>query len=439
VAEALQAEEQLAALASHLAARRDAILEAWRKAVEGDPELATASVLSRAQFNDHIPEVLDALGQTIAAGGRAKPVKEYRENAAGHGMHRWQQGYDQRDVMREWRHLHLCLVDELENYSLSHPMAEAGIMPKARRALALLCSDGVCESAAQYAHLQRIEAAGRIRDLERALADVRDLERQRGEFWREATHDLRGSVGVVNGATAALNQSDVPEAKRERFLRMLQTSVGSLHALLSDLMSLARLEAGQERRRLERFDVAAVIGQLCANLQPLADERGLFLETEGPTTLTVEGDTVKIQRILQNLLLNALDYTNQGGVRVTWAERDAGGVEHWMLCVHDTGPGLQAGSVTPLAHALKRATDESQEMEEPAEASSTESSNQTMAPPASASLSVHPLAQRPRGEGIGLSIVKRLCELLDASLELETTAGQGTTFRVIFPRQYSTI
>jgi hypothetical protein len=96
---------------------------------------------------------------------------------------------------------------------------------------------------------------------------------------------------------------------------------------------------------------------------------------------------------------------------------------------------LQPGSASPLANALKAATDEAQAVGEKAGAAGEPSAEAEPAPllrSQSAPLTSH----EPAGEGIGLAIVKRLCELLDASLELHTERGKGTTFRVIFPRRY---
>ena len=104
--------------------------------------------------------------------------------------------------------------------------------------------------------------------------------------------------------------------------------------------------------------------------------------------------------------------------------------------MQDTGPGFQNGNVTPLARALKQATEGAHEVEEKAEEAG-ESVEHAEPAPMLASQSSQKAAQHFAGEGIGLSIVKRLCELLDASLELETASGEGTTFRVMFPRHYS--
>jgi signal transduction histidine kinase len=218
---------------------------------------------------------------------------------------------------------------------------------------------------------------------------------------------------------------------RDRFIGVLEKSVTSLIVLLNDLLDLSRLEAGRDERRVTTFDVTEVLTELCASMEPLATDRGLFLESHGPDALQVEGDAVKTRRIAQNLLLNAIKYTERGGVKVTWEDA---GPDRWALCVQDTGPGFEHADVPPLAVALKEATEEARDVEGNAEPSD-EISVQAEPAPTLPSQSSHRNAAP--GEGIGLSIVKRLCELLDATLELETSSGKGTTFRVVFPRRYS--
>jgi len=135
----------------------------------------------------------------------------------------------------------------------------------------------------------------------------------------------------------------------------------------------------------------------------------------------------QVQRIAQNLLLNALKYTHAGSVTIGWGDSRNNDAKRWMLWVNDTGPGFQAGSGAPLAEALKDATTESKQIDERASRSKPDSKCHLP--------DRRPVHQEP-GEGIGLSIVKRLCELLDASIELESKPGMGATFRVIFPRHY---
>ena len=427
--------EQLTKLALHLSSRRDAILQSWRQAVEADPRLAAASNLSRSQFNDHIPEVLDAFERDLSAqepGDKAAASVDQRESAAEHGTHRWQQGYNQREVMCEWSHLQLCLLVELESYAGAHTELAFAVMPVARRALTKLCGEGVIESATRYARLQQVEASGQLRDLEQALAQLNELEQQRALLWREAAHDLRGNLGVVQTAAFGLNKDNVSDAVRDKFLVGLQKGVKSLHALLIELTDLARLEAGLERPNMSSFAVATVVRDLCDNYREIATERGLFLTADGPADLMVSGDPIKVVRIAQNLLINALMYTERGGVAVTWSFENDPAIARWALCIQDTGPGFETSQVNPIAREIQHATEEAQEVEE-----KNGSVSETGDPaPTLNSLSSHQLTRRPRREGIGLTIVKRLCELLDASIELQTSPGEGTTFRISFPINY---
>lgn len=144
-----------------------------------------------------------------------------------------------------------------------------------------------------------------------------------------------------------LNDDRVPESERIEFRMMLQQGVSSLQALLEDLIVLSRLEAGHDQRNIAQFDAGTMLEELCAAMKPMATERNLFLESEGPSLFIVQGDAVKTQRIAQNLLLNAIKYTEQGRVKVGWGEVAPHAYERWMLYVQDTGPGFEDGSVTP--------------------------------------------------------------------------------------------
>ena len=438
--QAKELNDQLVALASHLNQRRDSILATWRNEVKRDRRLTNTSALSSAQFYDHIPAILDAFERNLSARETADlldATEDQKEIAAEHGLHRWHHGYNQQEVMREWGHLHLCLVGELESYDAAHLELPRDVMAFARLTLARLCSDGVNESASRYARMQQVDAASRVRDLELALAQLRELDRQRADTWREAAHDLRGKLGVVKSVTEVLNDDRVPESERGEFRMMLQQGVSSLQALLEDLIVLSRLEAGHDQRNIARFDAGAMLEELCAAMKPMATERNLFLELEGPSLFMVQGDAVKTQRIAQNLLLNAIKYTEQGRVKVGWGEVAPDAYERWMLYVQDTGPGFEGGSVTPLAEAIKKSTEEVQVVEQEAQKAGQDSTFVAPAPVLSSESMHRPDYQAP-GEGIGLSIVKKLCELLDASLEFETERGKGSTFRVILPRRYDT-
>lgn len=426
---------ELVALATHLADRRSSILRAWREAVTRDPALRSGAALPRVQLHDHIPGVLDAFERSLRTNGDDDCAEAEQPEAEGaaHGLHRWQQGYDLGEVTRELGKLNECMVRELDDYAARQPGADRQTMATARLRWAELCSVAVSGSTSKYFQLRQIEAAGHIQDLEAALQSLRELELQRAALWQEAAHDLRGNLGGVVNATAGLVRTGAAEPYRADFLDLLQRNVASLHRLLDDVTGLARLQAGQEQRRIERIDAATLLRELCEELQPHAEQRGLRLRFEGAPELVVDADAVKTRRIAQNLIVNAIKYTREGGVTVTWGDSAADDDKRWMFSVADTGPGFHAGPGAQLAGALGDASDQARDA---SGAAADEASH------ADKTVTKVPVRDDPRpvsqqhGEGIGLSIVKRLCELLDASVEMESAPEVGTVLRILLPRHY---
>jgi signal transduction histidine kinase len=422
---------EFAHLAAHLAKRRDAILKAWREAVTRDPTLTTGAALPRAQLHDHIPALLREFERRLGGHEVAAARAGEQKVAEAHGLHRWQQGFDLAEVTRELGRLNECMVVELEDFAAAHRELPSEVMADARRVWANQCGAAISASTSQYFELQQIEAGSHVKDLEGALSALRELEQQRAQLWQQAAHDLRGNLGVVANATAGLASTRSSDAARASFMRLLDRNVEALHHLLDDVTSLARLQAGQEQRRLEHADVAVILRDLCEAMQARAAERNLFLRFSGPQTLTVEADVVKLRRIAQNLVLNAIKYTHRGGITIVWGDSTVTDSERWFLQVQDTGPGFHAGPGAQLAGAMETATGQSKKLDADAAAGRVGESATASVPPDD-----HRPVNQETGEGIGLSIVKRLCDLLDGSVQLESNIESGTTFTILFPKRY---
>ena len=311
---------ELTALADYVGRHREAMVLSWQRAIQRDPELTNGDSLPRAELIDHIPAMLAAFERSLrqaAAEGPDVAQAATKEPAMAHGLQRWKQGYDLREVARELGKLNECVILELDRYAKTTPDFSLETLTRAHRVWTELCSTSIEESVSQYFALQQQEAAGHVKDLETALAQIREMERQRGEVWQQAAHDLRGNLGVVANVTVGLTRHGWRDSSREDFVRILMRNVTSLHHLLDDVTSLARLQAGREKRRIEPLDATAIIGPLCEGLRPLAQQRGLYLKCEGPPGFAADGDAVKIRRIAQNLILNAVKYTDNGGVTVS--------------------------------------------------------------------------------------------------------------------------
>ncbi|MBC7366169.1 MAG: HAMP domain-containing histidine kinase [Undibacterium sp.] len=426
--------QQLETLGDYLGTRRAQILRAWRKAADNDSRQTTAHALSPGQFHDHIPWVLDAFEQKLrsrpgGASAAAPDIQEKKEEVK-HGLHRWQQGYRLQELMHEWGHLQLCLLDEMETFASRRPEFETSARAEANRRMITLVNDAISESTGQYERMERAEAAGHVDDLMGALTSVNNIERRRTTLIHQAVHDLSSNVHSVSLAASLLGESNLAAARRTELASLLHQGTQVVTAMLGDLMDLARLEAGQERREIAAFDAAALVTEVCNFNEPVARQHGLYLRLSGSPAIAIEGDSGKVRRLLQNLLRNALKYTDCGGVSVSWGVEE----KNWWMMVKDTGPGMMAGPDAPMLTGLKEATESAREADETEAASKGEVSQVLVSPPGS---TVAPRTKREQpGEGIGLSIVKRLCELLDASLEVASSAEAGTTLWVVFPKRY---
>jgi len=415
----------LPALANHLAGERDAILRDWRSRVEAESETSMLASLSRAEFRDDIPQFLDRLcaalrGSTTAEAGRF---------ARYHGAQRWQHGMTLEALIAEWNLLHSALMDRIAGASRHGVDLDSSSLHTAYRLLGEQIRQGIAFSVTEFDKRQRVEAEARMRDLEAACAQRDENDKRRGQNLREASHDLRGSLQLVQMLCDLLKARPADPETRD-LVERLCGATENVNQLVRDLLDLARLEAGREERRIDAFDAAAVLRELCDTMRPMAEAEGLKLVTRGEIRLPVRGDALKIKRIAQNLVLNSLKYTRAGSVEVGWQQESA---QRWLFYVRDSGPGLLFSTAGKLAQSLEDAA-------MPAAAAADAAPHLRALPPLTVDDSIdshgESAAVERHGEGIGLSIVRQLCELLDAVVEVESAPGRGTMFRILVPNDY---
>jgi len=250
-----------------------------------------------------------------------------------------------------------------------------------------------------------------------SLSVMKEYVQQRGSFLRSTFHDLRGSFGVIVGAATLLDIIDTEE-ERAKVQDMIQRNLRQITQMMNQLLDYSRLESGEEKLDVKSFDAARMLKELGESSSRIASEKGLYMHFEGPEMLAVEGDSVKLHRIAQNLILNAIKYTNNGGVTLTWQMlplKDQQTAAFWELSVRDTGPGIPPKFLSKISDSIQS------HMEKNAEPNPEKEYAAPAAGP---------------GEGIGLFIVKRLCELLRGKMYVESDPVSGTTFRIIIPVSY---
>jgi two-component system, OmpR family, phosphate regulon sensor histidine kinase PhoR len=234
--------------------------------------------------------------------------------------------------------------------------------------------------------------------------ELKRLETVRQEFVANVSHELKTPLAVIQACAEALQDGAVEDpAARGPFLQQITDQSARLHALILDLLSLARLESGEAALDLEAVRVGEAVAECLDRHRPRAEAKEMTLEAVGPAEeVTVWADVEALGQIVDNLVDNAVKYTQAGGaVRVRWAA-ELNGV---VIAVSDNGPGIPAADL-PRIFARFYRVDRARSRE-------------------------------LGGTGLGLSIVKRLVQAMGGSVEAASEVGKGTTFTVTLPHPAS--
>ncbi|UFH56285.1 sensor histidine kinase KdpD [Spirosoma sp. KNUC1025] len=423
--------QTLSAIVAYLYAQRETILNNWRTACQEDITLAKGLTLSRKEFNDLLPLILDLLEERLMG---KPPEADTALTAQAHGLHRWQKSFSLIDTMREVAHLTQILYDELKRFQRLFPQTDVQLLLNVNQRISQIMQETMEGSVVKYDELQRLEAVQRSATLQEVVEKMTALSQERIAMLRSSAHDLQGGLGIINGAAYMLKLEGLSDEQREQYLDMLSRNLANVEVMLTSLMDLSRLEAGEEKLQIKPVDVAPFLREMVESGQTLAAERNLVLRADGPVSLPIETDLVKLQRIVQNLLLNALKYTSNGFVSISWALENE---IHWIVSVQDSGPGLPATLTGVFGDQLKPTVEATSVLS--VDAGEPVAVLPTDVPTIPKGDQLGELAHQARqGEGIGLQIVKRLCELLSANMEIESITGRGTLFRIRLPRRYAT-
>ena len=412
-------EESIQKLVVHLYDRRQPMLDNWRKACEDDISLNQTSDLSSLQFNNQVPDMLDILGKRLE--GHVEEA-QFTLLAAEHGLHRWQKGYALAELATETQHLCRLLLSELKAFWQILPLTGNNVIAFTYEHLFEFGNKINTGSISQYADLQRQTASNRVEALQKTLDEINEVGKQRTDLLRHSSHDLRGSFGALQGAASLLEMVMESDEERKQLLTILHHNLSNCRTLVTQLMDLARLEAGHEVLKIQTVDAGQLLAGLVTGYQPLANERGLLLKGAGPVELEVECDPIHLQRIIQNLVLNALKHTPTGWVKVSWGFEEE---DTWIVSVQDSGPGLPNVMLSAATVQLSVAANQSVTCQINLDDTDTQIENRK--PDFDTAFS-------HKGEGIGLSIVKGLCELLRANLHIDSRPGEGTTFHIRLSR-----
>jgi signal transduction histidine kinase len=247
-----------------------------------------------------------------------------------------------------------------------------------------------------------IQNARLFREIEDKSRQLEIASQHKSQFLANMSHELRTPLNAVLGYTEMLLDSvygDVTGEAQE-ILEYVQANGQHLLALINDVLDLSKIEAGQLALVLDEYAVQGVIEAVVSFAQPLAQAKGLDLKVSIAEGLPLgRGDERRLTQVLLNLVGNAIKFTDTGSVTIT---ATAAG-DLLELAVTDTGPGIASTDQERIFDAFQQVDNSS--------------------------------TRQKGGTGLGLAISRRIVQMHGGTISVESTPGQGSTFRIRIPLQ----
>ena len=246
------------------------------------------------------------------------------------------------------------------------------------------------------------ERRERIRALWTTKQALESALQTKRSFVANMSHEIRTPMNGVLGFVELMLAGDLSPEQRKR-AEMIDTSGRTMMRLLNDILDFSKLEAGLMHVAKEPFDLRQTLNSCVKLVSPAATRKSLTLRTDISADIPqmVLGDSLRMRQIALNLLGNAVKFTEQGSIALRAFLSSSGEAERLVIEVEDTGIGIESDRQSAI-------------FEEFAQADNT-------------------ITSRFGGTGLGLTITMQLVKLMGGQLELVSTPGEGSTFRVVVP------
>lgn len=237
------------------------------------------------------------------------------------------------------------------------------------------------------------ENVRRFEEEHRLVQRLAELDRLKAEFLTMVSHELRTPLTTIEGMGLTLERrwDDLDDAVRRDFLARMNANAKSLDELVSKLLDFSRLETGTMAVQPEAVPVAEVVAEVLKRLGHLGQNHNLAVRIE--PSLHIRGDRILLDRVLDNLISNALRYTPAGTDVIVTAAHDGPKIR---VTISDGGPGMDPDELARLGERFFRGGDLN--------------------------------SRRIPGTGLGLALVKEILRLHGSELEVTSARGRGTTF-----------
>jgi signal transduction histidine kinase len=248
-----------------------------------------------------------------------------------------------------------------------------------------------------------ISARDEIGELNQSImelsGELKHYRTEREEFLAEISHELRTPITYIRGYADVLQQTSVKDEDRRKYLRFIREAADRLHRLIGDLYDMSKLDQVKVQIDKQEMDLVPFIRQMREEQMERFMEKGIDLQDDLPSTpVRVQADRNRLAQVIMNLLENARKYTPEGGsvrIRLSKEQREA------LIQIQDTGIGIPDSELPHIWRRFYR----------------VEKSR----------------SRDYGGAGLGLSIAKRIIELHDGTITVNSKEGIGTTFLIRLP------
>ncbi|MDZ7720735.1 MAG: HAMP domain-containing sensor histidine kinase [Balneolaceae bacterium] len=248
-------------------------------------------------------------------------------------------------------------------------------------------------------NLDRKDEFGTLADSLNQMADrlradnleVKRMYQKQSQFFADITHEIRNPLHTISGALEMLEMHDLDEDQKKKYIKTASRQTHRINRLFKDLVTLQRYDSDDHFIEKRPFDLQLLISTLTDLLEPEAEEKGISLTYDGQPA-QVLGDPDKIEQVLENLVSNAIKFTNEGSIQInTHTEGN-----HVILEVEDTGIGISEEHLERLFDRFYR-TDKARSRDK-------------------------------GGTGLGLAVVRSILNAHGTEIHVESEPGKGSKF-----------